>query len=59
MVRTDVYSKEVEGQRIRLSAGSYYLDEHLLKVSSTATDAETNKVEAIQKTAQASANAKT
>ncbi len=43
--------KGVEGQRIRLSDGFYYLDENLLKVPSTATDAETNvikKVTAIQ-----------
>ncbi len=52
--------KDVEGQRIRSSDGSYYLDEHLWKVPSTATDAETNvinKVKAIQRASQASANA--
>ena len=43
---------EVKGQRIRLNDGTYYLDDHLLKVPETATDAETNvinKVKADQK----------
>ena len=34
--------KEVEGQRIRLNDGTYYLDDHLLKVRDSTTDAETN-----------------
>ena len=35
---------EVKGQRIRLNDKTYYLDDHLLKVPETATDAETNVI---------------
>jgi hypothetical protein len=35
---------EVKGQRIRLNDRTYYLDDHLLKVPETATDAETNVI---------------
>jgi hypothetical protein len=39
---------EVKGQRIRLNDGTYYLDDHLLKVPDTATDAETNVINKVK-----------
>ena len=39
---------EVKGQRIRLNDGTYYLDDHLLKVPETATDAETNVINKVK-----------
>ncbi len=39
---------EVKGQWIRLNDGTYYLDDNLLKVPETATDAETNVVNKVK-----------